>query len=649
MLPFSEKALPMAITSRVLIGLVLLATVMAWGQASVNESAEKAYVYVDGTKGSDSNSGTQTKPFKTLTKAVSVASANNQKSVGTRVIINPGTYRESLTLNGTSERYAPITLEAATKGTVTVSGADVWGGWTAYGTQKQIYQHSWPYSWGTCTDPAVTQPQQPIVLRREMIFVNGKHLTQVLSFNQMVQGTFYVNETNHTVYLWPASGTNVGSSTIEVSVRPQLFTADNDGNIVIRGINFQYSNGCRSVQPAVEFSSSHEILLDSDSINWNNGMGVRFCSSTNITAENSESNHNGEVGWATYELKYGAWNSDEGSYNNWRGPQGASYALTTEGGDFLLTHNSSFTGMKTLFNLAHGMHLDTDTMDVTVNSLLSAQNFRSGMVIEASEGPVTIEYGNICDNNLQNSSANGAITLTDASEVNLVGNTLYGNLVGQIEIAGRTGGISVTNWETGHVYQVFNEFANINSNTIVGTGAQQVFDDGFLTKDWPLFASTLTSNANKWWNPNTGSAFSVPVPVGHTTMDFTGWKELTKEDAHSTFSSADPPSACVVAPDAADYWFVINNPSATINPGGTATFSVSVIPLAFTGSVSLRADVSQLPKGRASFSPTSITTSGSATVSVSTSSTTKAGTYPVTLIANNGSMTRTITISVVVQ
>ena len=640
--------------SVILASLSLASMTVAWGQASVNESNETAIVYVDGTKGSDSNPGTQSSPFKTLNKGVNVAISNNQKSVGTKVIINPGTYRESLIMSPSKKTSLPITLEAATNGTVNVSGADVWGSWTAYSGNNQIYEHSWPYAWGACTDSAIpaNQPQQQIVLRREMIFVNGKHLTQVLSLDEMAQGTFYVNQNNQTVYIWPVSGTNVGSAMIEVAVRPQLLNAYNEANVVIRGINFQYASSCRSVQPAVVFARSQEILLDSDNFNWNNGAGMRFDSSTNVTAENSQANHNGEVGWVAYQVKYGAWSSDEGSYNNWRGAQGASYALTTEGGDFLLTHNSSFTGMKTLFNQSHGMHLDTDAVDVTVDSLLSAENYRSAMVVEASEGPVTIEDSKVCSSNLQNGTANGGVSLTGASHVNLTGNTIYNNQVSQIVLAGSTGGISVKNWETAQIYQVFNEYTTISANVVVGTGKQQGFEDGYLTKDWPTFASTLSSNNNTWWNANTASAFTVPVPEGYTVMNLSGWHTLTEQDANSSFAaptSTNPPAVCAVTPDAEDYWFTINAASATVNPGSKATFSVSVIPLGFSGSVSLHADVSQVPSGGASFSPASITTSGSSIVSISTTSSTKAGTYPVTLTAESGGITRTITVSLVVQ
>ena len=51
---------------------------LAFGQASVNEDLETAFIYVDGAVGSDSNSGTQSKPFKTIGAAASMAQSNNQ-------------------------------------------------------------------------------------------------------------------------------------------------------------------------------------------------------------------------------------------------------------------------------------------------------------------------------------------------------------------------------------------------------------------------------------------------------------------------------------------------------------------------------------------------------------------------------------------
>src|SRR5271165_3659915 len=68
----------------------------AFGQATVNESLETANVYVNGTTGSDSNPGTESQPLKTIGAAVSMAVSNNHNSIGTKVTIEAGTYRESI-------------------------------------------------------------------------------------------------------------------------------------------------------------------------------------------------------------------------------------------------------------------------------------------------------------------------------------------------------------------------------------------------------------------------------------------------------------------------------------------------------------------------------------------------------------------------
>src|SRR5215471_5458687 len=138
-----------------LILAVLFCSSLAWGQANVNESLETAYIYVDGNTGSDSNPGTMSQPLKTISQAASMAKSNNASSIGSRVIINPGTYRESVTLASNAlSTSLPITFEAANSGTVFVSGAEVWTGWTPYSGNPSIYTRSWPFQWGLC--PAST-------------------------------------------------------------------------------------------------------------------------------------------------------------------------------------------------------------------------------------------------------------------------------------------------------------------------------------------------------------------------------------------------------------------------------------------------------------------------------------------------------------
>src|ERR1700721_1365043 len=83
-----------------LIMLAVSAPRMVWAQAAVNESLETAVLYVDANKGTDSNPGTQTEPLKTISAASAAANSNNDHGIGTRIVINPGIYRETVTIMG---------------------------------------------------------------------------------------------------------------------------------------------------------------------------------------------------------------------------------------------------------------------------------------------------------------------------------------------------------------------------------------------------------------------------------------------------------------------------------------------------------------------------------------------------------------------
>jgi hypothetical protein len=629
---------------------IMLASATAvFAQASVPESQETSLVYVDGSKGSDSNAGTQAAPFKTLSKGVSKALAQSQKGTGTRVTVQPGTYREAISVAGSSS--APVTIEAATPGTVTVSGADVWTGWTAYSGNSSIYTHSWPYAWGYCAElpgPA----EQNIVRRQEMIAVNGLPLTQVLSLNEMTVSTFFVNESNKTVYIWPPKGTSINSASVEVSTRPKLFEIEGVHDWVLRGLTFQFASGCRNTNAAVFVTEkASNILIDLDNFLWNNSIGLELGDVTDITVESSQASHNGQDGIFAQYLQDGLWASDVTSYNNWRGAQGAYYAFNVAGMKFGEVHNGTISDLQTLYNQSHGLHLDTDVRSITIDSLVSLQNLNGGIQLEADPGPVTLSSPKICNNNRMLGTYSGGVNITDSSDVTVTGGVLYDNNGSQFMVWGRAGGIAVTNFLTGATSQVYNQNFTFTSNTVEATGSQDVFQDSYLTQDWSRLADSLTSNSNTWWNANNSSSFIVPVPAGHTAMNLSGWKSLTKQDGSSTYSApgTSPAASCKAVPAANEYQLTVNSISNTVAPGAKSSYTLTVFPLEFTGAVSLKADVSAISGASATWSASTIETAGSSTLTIGTSSSTKAGTYPVTVIANSGNITRTVTFALVVN
>lgn len=635
---------------------VVACSIAGWTQASVNESLETKTVYVDAAKGSDSNPGTKSLPFKTVGFALGVATTNNQSSLGTKVIVNPGTYREALTMSFSyKDTSLPITVQAATTGQAIISGADVWTGWTVYSGNNSIYTKSWPNKWGLCeldSGSGTPPPEEDVVRRREMVLVNGTNMTQVMTLTAMRVGTIYVDETKGIIYLWPPAGTNINSATIEVPTRANLLNVSGKSNLVFRGLTFQYGNPCR-VDAAVNINNtSSNILVDTNYFYWNNSTPLKLQNTTNTTVQNSIANHNGSSGMKGFETKYDLWQNNTTNFNGWRAAQGVYYYWGAAGTHFDRGHNETLKNINSSWNQTFGFHWDTDAYEVTADTLTASQDQLAGGFIEQSEGPVTITNSAFCNGAPSMGPNNMGFELRNSENISVSGSTFQNNLVDFLLI-GTAGGIVITNWETGQTYNLISQNTVFNNNQLSSSGTQQVFQDGALGgSDWTTFINTLNSDYNTWWNSSTGNAYIVPVPSNWTLTDFAGWQSASKQDAHSTFKSVANDAACNVAIDNPDYWFTMNAFTGyqTVSAGSAVTFTPIITPLNFTGTVTLASDgISKIPGATASFNPSSINSSGSSTFTVTTSKTTPKGAYNITLLATNGSTTRTMTVTVTVQ
>jgi hypothetical protein len=640
---------------------LLLLVRFAGAQANINEGLE-LYTFYVATDGSDSNPGTEDLPFKTIGYAASQALANNYAGKGTHVWINNGTYRESISISGSkSETSWPITFEAIDHGQVTISGGVLYTGWTAYSGNSSIYTNVWDNTWGTCATvtgcSTATYPQPEIMLRREMVAVNGTVMTEVLSLTQMVAGTFYADTTNKTIYLWPPSGTDMATATVDVATEPSLFSIDGFSNLVVRGIVFQYANSCRS-NAAVQVTggktySPTNILFDSDTIQWNNGQGLALnYPITYFTVENTSALHNGDSGFQGYNTEYGLWQNDVVAYNNWRGAQGAYYACNVAGFHSWEAHTDDLDGFTAQYNQAYGIHWDTDNVGITGSGIIASQNLEPGLDIETNQGPFTFTGSYVC--NQAGSLSEGGIAVRNSEGVSFTNGVLYNNNGSQISISGTAGGITITDWLTGEVYDLVTQGMVNKNNVIEGIGMSQLlFSDPILNGlDWTTFLIGFDSNDNTWWNATTTTGdWVVPVPSTSTAENLAGWQATTLQDLASTFAApaGTPQSTCAVTADANDYWLTVNNPSVTADGAGNAVFDLTVSPLlGFDGTVNFTLDgISEVP-GLSAPNPTSITTSGTTTLTVNSATTTAVGTYPITIIGNSGNQTHTVTVSVVV-
>ena len=276
-----------------ILAIVVLAGGRASAQANVIEN-QSTTLYVDAKAGSDSNSGAQSSPFKTIQAAVNKANSLNQQSVGVKVIVNSGVYREFVSIANYKTTGATLTLQAAVAGTAVISGSDVIQGWSVSGG---IYTKGWTYPIASCAVPSGWPSTFPtIALRSEMFFVNGVPLTQVTTWADLRPGTFFLNTTYSVLHIYPPAGTDMSTAVVEAAVRPNTFSLINRTNVALRGLVFQHASDCMNTTGANVYNSNN-VLIDSVQAKWNNWGGLGIYGSTNVTVQNSVANYNGGVGF----------------------------------------------------------------------------------------------------------------------------------------------------------------------------------------------------------------------------------------------------------------------------------------------------------------------------------------------------------------
>jgi hypothetical protein len=421
--------------------------------------------------------------------------------------------------------------------------------------------------------------------------------------------------------------------------------------IVFRGLTFAYANSCRK-DAAVNISGSvRNILFDTDTFKWNNAQGLALNQPVSkVTVLNSTAKHNGSAGFHTYRVKDILWKGSTASDNNWRGAQGAYYTWNTGGFHIFSDHGETWTGVNATDNQTFGVHWDTDNQNVSVTSLFDSRNLVA-VLNEKNEGPLTITSSKFC-NSTYSASGYAGFVLRNSSNTSITNSTFYNNSVAQVLVTGVAGGFPVTNWETGQTYNLITDHVTLTGNTIEGVSlAQHSFRDGSLGgTDWIDFHSTLKSDSNIWWNANNTKPFLVPIPKAGTRNTFTEWQALTAQDLHSKFAApaASSATACATTADRPDYWLLVDNGVVRTDATGKAVFNITTRSLGgFTGNVTLAwAGITAITGARATLSANPISATGTSVLTVTTGATTPKGTHTFTLLANSGSVTRTVVLSI---
>jgi hypothetical protein len=624
--------------------LAILAIAMAGtrvhAQATVTEN-QTTYLYVDATKGSDGNSGASNSPLQTVQAAVNKANTNNQKGIGTKVIVNSGVYREFVNIEPVSgQTGATITIQAAVTGGAIIAASDVLTGWSETSSSPLVYTHSWDYNFGTCAIPSGWPSTIPAIARRtEMIYLNNYPMTEVMAYSQLRPGTFYVDETDNVIRLAPPSWANMQTSVIEAAVRPQTLTVHGRSNLVLRGLVLRHAATCIN-ESGANITDSSNILIDAVQANWNNWGGMALNSSNHVTVENSIGSYNGGVGFQAQDDIDTLYSYNQTDYNNWRGAQGALYDWGMGGTKMWGMRTSNVQQHFSYGNQAQGLWFDTDNENITINDATLSGNLLANLQIERNEGPVALTNSKLC------SSATGVDVLT-SEKVSIEDNVFYNNsgtkiLYDQAEIfiAGTAGGQVITNWQTGASTRLFTTGMVLTGNTFEdASSGQNVFGTYLAGTDWSDFATSLNASSNRWYDPTTSTNFNIDN--GHL-VTLSGFNSATDTDYSSVWApaSTSPASACAIPnPAISDFVVDLNYENYTMTSAG-AVVTAHVKSYGY-GPVTL--SVTGLPSGvSASLSQQSLT-SGVVNLTLKATTSAASQSVPITLWAVSGSLVHSVT------
>lgn len=630
--------------SRLIVGALVLSACFVSGtyvfaQASINEN-QKIYLYVNGSSGSDSNSGANGKPLKTVQAGINKAIADAKAGIGARLMIYPGTYREALTINYKSN--VPITIQAMTMGQAIIDGANVLTNWSKL--NSNVYVYSWKDTVSGCALPSGWYTgMPPVVQANEMLFVNGNPMTQVMSASELRAGTFYIYGAYNEVELYPPSGTNMSTARVEISARRATLTVNGSKNIVFRGLVFQHAASCMN-QSGATVGSSSNILFDQDTAKWNNWGAIGISSSSNVTVKNTTASYNGGPGLSGYEDVSTLWQNNETDYNNWRGSMVGLYDFAQGGTKLMRMHSATVSSQKSYNNASQGLWFDTDNMNITVSGAKLVGNLVGNLQLEANQGPFTVQNNTFC--------SGGGVQIINTAGIAMTGNVFYNNggqsfQNGQIFLAGKSGGRSVTNWQNGSVTNVYTKNMKLQNNSIIAIGSgQYVFNTYLSGNDWSQYINNLTSNSNHWYNSSNSSAFGLPS--GKRT-NLSGWRSLSGQDGSSVWASAS--SSCgIPGPAYTDFQLLAHNAASYVSTyamsGGKVSVPLQVRSFSY-GTVGL--SVWGLPSGvTASFSTSSLA-SGNSTLTLTASKSAATATVPITIFGTSGSRVHSITIKVAVK
>ncbi len=190
----------------------------------------------------------------------------------------------------------------------------------------------------------------------------------------------------------------------------------------------------------------------------------------------------------------------------------------------------------------------------------------------------------------------------------------------------------------------FLQLTPYSSSPPAGSIASPAGDVTIQAGESVVFSTSQVAAAYSWVFPGGTPATSTAQRPGAVTFPSAGiyTTSLTVIDASGNSDPSPPARTITVLPRTGDFSIEVTPSAITVNPGGSARFTVAVTPQSgFAGTVSLSVgSESGFPSGITSggFSPTSIAASGTSTLTMNTTSSTSPYALSLTVTGTSGTL-----------
>ena len=495
--------------------------------------------------------------------AAAFAAQAEGKSV--RLVLAAGIYRSSVSFSCRNKASAVVVIEAENSGTAILSGSDPLGGWHPDG---DVWSAPWPYRLGIAPappaygDPYLQTPE--LMLRREILVVNGVLLRQALHHADLTPCSFYVDERQARVFLAPPFGVDPSSALVEVATRSVALRIKNGSNLVIKGLVFKHDASFHAAPRCapLQLENCDDLLIEDCLFIENNNKGLYLggTRNSNVVIRRSRFVRNGCIGLSAAGCVNLLLEDCQTNLNNWRGAAAGMYRGWPCG--FKISRSSRVTVRRhqSVRNLATGGWVDLNNHDVCIEDSLFYGNFR-GLHLEAGSGPFLVRRCQVIGNRQEPTihewrwAFGSGIVLTHVSDVLLQDNVIADNDLAQVGVRDDR---EVRVWldaDSGQRKEWHTERLRLVANTIIGSRLRptllhlpdESFDAARFWKGFFAHSNTYVGEAGGKnfligaTKPSTdGTCKDGERPQKARAIDFLEWLDYSGQDILSTYLPAHP-------------------------------------------------------------------------------------------------------------